>query len=182
MTATPIPRTLALTLYGDLEVSILDEMPPGRTPVSTAWLSTTRQEDAYQFVRQQVAEGRQAYVVCPLIEESESLQAEAATKLAEDLQHGAFADLRVALLHGSMKVMEKDEVMEAFRRGEVDVLVCTTVVEVGVDVPNATVMLILNAERFGLAQLHQPGRAGRGRGDASPVSCSRTRSTIRRAG
>jgi ATP-dependent DNA helicase RecG len=163
MTATPIPRTLALTVYGDLEVSILDEMPPGRTPVKTEWLPTQQQEEAYQFVRQQVAEGRQAYVVCPLIEESESLQAEAATKLAEDLQHGAFADLRVALLHGSMKVMEKDEVMEAFRRGEVDVLVCTTVVEVGVDVPNATVMLILSAERFGLAQLHQlRGRVGRG--------------------
>jgi len=163
MTATPIPRTLALTVYGDLEVSILDEMPPGRTPVQTRWIPVQRQAEAYDFVRRQIAEGRQAYVVCPLVEESEHLQAEAAVKLAEELQKGEFSDLRVGLLHGAMKVAEKDAVMEAFRAGEADVLVATTVIEVGVDVTNAGVMLILNAERFGLAQLHQlRGRVGRG--------------------
>jgi len=163
MTATPIPRTLAMTVYGDLELSLLDEMPPGRTPVVTRWVATEHQEEAYEFVRQQVAEGRQAYVVCPLVEESENLQAEAATKLAEELQTGAFADLRVGLVHGAMKVADKDAVMESFRAGEIDVLTATTVIEVGVDVPNAGVMVILNAERFGLAQLHQlRGRVGRG--------------------
>jgi ATP-dependent DNA helicase RecG len=162
MTATPIPRTLALTVYGDLELSILDEMPPGRTPVATRWVATEHQAEAYEFVRRQVAEGRQAYVVCPLVEESENLQAEAATKLAAELQQGVFADLRVGLLHGAMKVAEKDATMEAFRAGEIDVLTATTVIEVGVDVPNASVMVILNAERFGLAQLHQlRGRVGR---------------------
>jgi len=163
MTATPIPRTLALTLYGDMEISILDEMPPGRWPVTTLWFSASRAAEAYRFVRQQVSQGRQAYVVCPLIEESEKLQAEAATTLSEELQKAVFPDLRVGLLHGGMRVAEKDAIMEAFRAGEVDVLTATTVVEVGVDVPNATVMLIINAERFGLAQLHQlRGRVGRG--------------------
>jgi ATP-dependent DNA helicase RecG len=163
MTATPIPRTLALTLYGDLEISVLDEMPPGRRAVNTSWVSLSHQREAYEFVRGQVSAGRQAYIVCPLIEESENLQAEAATKLAEHLQKDVFADLRVGLLHGGMKVAEKDSVMEAFRAGELQVLTTTTVIEVGVDVPNATVMLVLNAERFGLAQLHQlRGRVGRG--------------------
>lgn len=163
MTATPIPRTLALTVYGDLEMSVLDEMPPGRTPVQTSWIPTQRQQEAYGLVLRQVAKGRQGYVVCPLIEESENLQAEAADKLAGELQAGELSGLRLGLLHGAMKVAEKDAVMEAFRAGETDVLVSTTVVEVGVDVPNATVMLILNAERFGLAQLHQlRGRVGRG--------------------
>lgn len=163
MTATPIPRTLALTAYGDLDMSILDEMPPGRRPVRTIWRPIQAQSEAYEFVRQQVAEGRQAYVVCPLIEESENLQAEAATKLAAELQEKVFPELRVGLLHGGMRVGEKDEVMQRFRRGEIDVLCATTVVEVGVDVPNATVMVVLNAERYGLAQLHQlRGRVGRG--------------------
>jgi len=163
MTATPIPRTLALTLYGDLEISVLDEMPPGRQAIRTSWVSLSHQREAYEFVREQVSAGRQAYVVCPLIEESENLQAEAATKLAEQLQQEVYADLRVGLLHGGMKVAEKDAAMEAFRAGEIHVLATTTVIEVGVDVPNATVMLILNAERFGLAQLHQlRGRVGRG--------------------
>jgi len=162
MTATPIPRTLALTLYGDLEISVLDEMPPGRRPVKTSWMSSHGQGGAYEFVRRQVAQGRQAYVVCPLIEESESLQAQAATELAERLRGGVLADLRVGLLHGAMPVAEKDAVMEAFRAGEIEVLCTTTVIEVGVDVPNATTMLILNAERFGLSQLHQlRGRVGR---------------------
>lgn len=163
MTATPIPRTLALTLYGDLEISVLDEMPPGRRPVKTSWMASDQQQGAYEFVRRQVAQGRQAYVVCPLIEESETLQAEAATKLAEQLQRDVLADLRVGLLHGAMPVAEKDSVMEAFRACEIDVLCTTTVIEVGVDVPNATIMLVLNAERFGLSQLHQlRGRVGRG--------------------
>ena len=167
MTATPIPRTLALTLYGDLDISVLDEMPPGRTPVNTSWLPLHRQHEAHDLVRREVAAGRQAYVVCPLIEESEKLQAEAAVQLKEQLETEVFPDLRVGLLHGAMKVTEKEAVMSAFRAGEIDVLTATTVVEVGVDVPNATVMLILNAERFGLAQLHQlRGRVGRG-GQAS---------------
>ena len=163
MTATPIPRSLALTLYGDLEMSLLDEMPPGRTPVATRWLSLQQQGEAYEFVRQQIGEGRQAYVVCPLIEESEKLQAEAATKLADQLAREVFPEVGVGLLHGAMSVAEKEAVMESFRAGEKAILCATTVVEVGVDVPNATVMLVLNAERFGLAQLHQlRGRVGRG--------------------
>ncbi len=163
MTATPIPRTLALTAYGDLDLSILDEMPPGRRPVKTSWLPLQRQREAFGFVRGQVAEGRQAYVVCPLIEESENLQAEAAAKLAQKLREEVFPELRVSLLHGAMPVAEKDAVMQAFRAADTDVLCATTVIEVGVDVPNATVMLVLNAERFGLAQLHQlRGRVGRG--------------------
>ena len=155
MTATPIPRSLALTLYGDLEMSVLDEMPPGRTPVKTRWLSLQQQGEAYEFVRQQIEEGRQAYVVCPLIEESEKLQAEAATKLADQLAREVFPEVGVGLLHGALPVAEKDAVMESFRAGEKAILCATTVVEVGVDVPNATVMVVLNAERFGLAQLHQ---------------------------
>lgn len=163
MTATPIPRSLALTVYGDLDMSILDEMPPGRTPVKTRWLPLQQLAEAYEFVRQQVSEGRQVYVVCSLVEESESLQAEAATKLAEQLQRDVFPGLTVGLLHGAMPVAEKDTVMQAFREGEKAILCATTVIEVGVDMPNASVMLILNAERFGLAQLHQlRGRIGRG--------------------
>jgi ATP-dependent DNA helicase RecG len=163
MTATPIPRTLALTVYGDLDVSALDEMPPGRKAVATEWIPSQRQEEAFGFVREQVAQGRQAYVVCPLIEESEKLEAEAAVRLHDQLREQVFPDLRLGLLHGRMNTADKDATMEAFRRGETDVLVSTTVIEVGVDVANATVMLILNAERFGLAQLHQlRGRVGRG--------------------
>jgi ATP-dependent DNA helicase RecG len=162
MTATPIPRSLALTLYGDLELSVLDELPPGRTPVQTSWLPMHRIEEAYRFVRGQVEQGRQVYIVCPLVEESEKLQAEAATQLADDLITSVFPDLTIGLLHGALPVAEKDAVMEAFRRGDTEVLCATTVIEVGVDVPNATAMLILNAERFGLAQLHQlRGRVGR---------------------
>jgi len=163
MTATPIPRTLALTAYGDLDLSILDEMPPGRRPVNTSWMPLQRQQQAFGFVRRQVAEGRQTYVVCPLIEESDNLQAEAASELAQKLQEEVFPELQVGLLHGAMPVAQKDAAMQAFRAGDIDVLCATTVIEVGVDVPNATVMLVLNAERFGLAQLHQlRGRVGRG--------------------
>ena len=163
MTATPIPRTLALTAYGDLEMSVLDEMPSGRGKIETLWFTLQRQREAFALIRHEAAAGRQAYVVYPLIEESEELQAQAATKLAEQLQQDDLCNLRVGLAHGAMRVAEREAVMEAFRAGEIDVLTATTVIEVGVDVPNATIMLILNAERFGLAQLHQlRGRVGRG--------------------
>ncbi|MBC7347390.1 MAG: ATP-dependent DNA helicase RecG [Clostridia bacterium] len=162
MTATPIPRTLALTLYGDLEVSVIDGLPPGRQPVITVWLPESRRQEAYAAVRREVAGGGQAYVVCPLVEESEALQAEAAQELAARLSREVFPDLTVGLVHGRLKREERERVMEAFRRGAVQVLVATTVIEVGVDVPQATVMVIEGAERFGLAQLHQlRGRVGR---------------------
>lgn len=163
MTATPIPRTLTLTVYGDLEISIIDELPPGRKPIKTHWKQVEERERVYEGVRKLVAEGRQAYVVCPLVDESEKLQAKAATEIYEHLANDVFSDLRVGLLHGQMKTSQKEMVMSAFRAGEIDVLVSTTVIEVGVDVPNATVMVVEDAHRFGLAQLHQlRGRVGRG--------------------
>lgn len=162
MTATPIPRTLALTLYGDLDVSVLDELPPGRQPVRTYHRFPDRRDRVCEFVRQQVQAGGQAYVVCPLVEESERVDASAAVELHERMRTQVFPDLRLGLLHGRMPVAEKDAVMEAFRRGEIQVLVATPVIEVGVDVPNATVMVVEDADRFGLAQLHQlRGRVGR---------------------
>jgi ATP-dependent DNA helicase RecG len=161
MTATPIPRTLALALYGDMTVSVLDELPPGRTPVETRVVAPDQREEAYRLVRQEVAAGRQAFVICPLIEESEKLEAKAATIEFERLRGEVFPDLALDLVHGRLK--DKDAVMRRFASGEVQVLVATPVVEVGVDVPNATVMLIEGADRFGLAQLHQfRGRVGRG--------------------
>jgi ATP-dependent DNA helicase RecG len=164
MSATPIPRSLALTLYGDLDLTVIDELPPGRTPVKTRLVSANRRSEVYGFVAKQVAEGRQAYVVTPLIEESEALdEVLATTQLYEDLQQVLPAYVRVAMLHGRMPQVEKDAVMDAFRAREAHVLVSTTVIEVGVDVPNATVMVVENAERFGLSQLHQlRGRVGRG--------------------
>jgi ATP-dependent DNA helicase RecG len=165
MTATPIPRTLALTLYGDLDVSVLDELPAGRKPVRTIVVGhdSAARARAYDLVRSEVEQGRRAFVVCALVDESDSLQAKAAVAEAERLRTEVFPDLKVALLHGQMRPGEKDDVMERFRRGDVSVLIATTVVEVGVDVPEATVMLIENAERFGLSQLHQlRGRIGRG--------------------
>jgi len=162
MTATPIPRTLALTLYGDLDVSVLDELPPGRSPIKTFHRPSTRRPQVYEFVRAQVREGRQAYVVCPLIEESDKLAAEAATDLALRLREGPMRGLRVEVLHGRMKLDERDEAMRALRAGAIDVLVATTVIEVGIDVPNASVMVVEDADRFGLSQLHQlRGRVGR---------------------
>lgn len=162
MTATPIPRTLTLTVYGDLEISIIDELPPGRKPIKTHWKQPDERDRVYEGVSRLVGEGRQAYVVCPLIEESEKLQARAATEIYEHLAGDVFPDLRVGLLHGQMKTAEKDLVMKAFRSRELDVLVSTTVIEVGVDVPNATAMVVEDAHRFGLAQLHQlRGRVGR---------------------
>ncbi|MEX2539935.1 MAG: ATP-dependent DNA helicase RecG [Actinomycetota bacterium] len=165
MTATPIPRTLALTLYGDLDVSILDELPAGRKPVKTMVVggNTGDRNRAYDIVRAEVAEGRRAFVVCALVDESTALDAKAAVEEAERLRTEVFPDIKVGLLHGQMRTAEKDETMEKFRRGDVSILIATTVVEVGVDIPEATVMLIENAERFGLSQLHQlRGRIGRG--------------------
>jgi ATP-dependent DNA helicase RecG len=163
MTATPIPRTLALTLYGDLDVSILDELPPGRRPVKTVARTEAKRRAIYGFIRDQVREGRQAYVVYPLVEESEAVDLTAATEMAHRLQHEVFTDLKVGLLHGRLPFEEKEAIMRRFVDGEPDVLVATTVIEVGIDVPNASVMLIEHAERFGLSQLHQlRGRVGRG--------------------
>jgi len=163
MTATPIPRTLALTLYGDLDLSVIDEMPPGRTPVETRWTPDAQLKGVWEFVRREAARGRQAYVIYPVIEESKQ-ELKAATAEYERLAKSVFPSLRIGLLHGRLKNEEKDAVMEQFRRGELNILVATTVIEVGVDVPNATVMVIEHAERFGLAQLHQlRGRIGRGK-------------------
>jgi len=164
MTATPIPRTLALTLYGDLDLSVINELPPGRQTVKTKWLKPNQRESAYAFVRKQVAEGRQAFILCPLIEESEAIVAQAAVVEYERLSQEVFLDLRVGLLHGRLASLEKDTVMASFRSGKLDILVSTPVIEVGIDIPNATVMLIESADRFGLSQLHQfRGRVGRGR-------------------
>ncbi len=163
MTATPIPRTLALTLYGDLDISILDEMPPGRTPIVTRRVSDDRADEVWQFVGKQVAAGHQAYVVYPVIEENEENELKAALKMHKELSKKIFPNLRVELLHGRLHPDQKEDVMRRFQKGEVDILVSTTVIEVGVDVANATVMVIEHAERFGLSQLHQlRGRIGRG--------------------
>jgi ATP-dependent DNA helicase RecG len=163
MTATPIPRTLALTLYGDLDISIIDEMPPGRTPIVTRRVSDDRSSEVWDFVRKQVAAGHQTYVVYPVIEENEERELKAAMKMYKELSQKIFSDLRVGVLHGRMDPDLKEQVMRLFQKGELNILVSTTVIEVGVDVPNANVMVIEHAERFGLAQLHQlRGRIGRG--------------------
>ncbi|MFO8101248.1 MAG: ATP-dependent DNA helicase RecG [Dehalococcoidia bacterium] len=155
MSATPIPRTLALTLYGDMDISLIDELPPGRQPIKTKWLGPKQRQSGYNFIRKQVSQGRQAYIICPLVEESEVSEARAATAEYERLSREIFPDLKLGLLHGRMSGAAKEEVMQQFRSGEIDVLVSTSVVEVGVDVPNATVMMVEGAERFGLSQLHQ---------------------------
>ena len=163
MTATPIPRTLALTLYGDLDISVLDEMPPGRVPIVTRRISDDRADEAWSFVRKQVSAGHQVYVVYPVIEENEERELKAAIKMYKELSKRIFPDQRVGLLHGRLDPEEKDRVMQQFQRGDLSIMVSTTVIEVGVDVPNATVMVVEHAERFGLAQLHQlRGRIGRG--------------------
>jgi ATP-dependent DNA helicase RecG len=163
MTATPIPRTLALTVYGELELSIIDEMPPGRVPIVTRIMYVNERERAYAFLRAQIQQGRQAYIICPLVEESDKIEAKAAVEEYERLQTQIFPDLKLGLLHGRMKPAEKEEVMTRFRDGDVQVLVSTSVVEVGVDVPNASTVLVEGANRFGLSQLHQfRGRVGRG--------------------
>jgi ATP-dependent DNA helicase RecG len=169
MTATPIPRTLALTLYGDLDLSVIRERPPGRAPVETRAMPLARRDEAYALVRREVDAGRQAYIVYPLVEESSKVDVRAAIQMADHLAADVFPEYRLALLHGRLRPDEKDRVMRAFAAGEVQVLVSTTVIEVGIDVPNATVMVIEHAERFGLAQLHQlRGRVGRG---AQPAAC-----------
>jgi ATP-dependent DNA helicase RecG len=163
MTATPIPRSLQLTVWGHMDVSVIDEMPPGREPVTTRLILPTERERAYAFVRAQVEKGRQAFIICPLVEESEKVEAKAAVEEYERLQRHVFPDLELGLLHGRMTGEEKETTMARFARGELDILVATSVIEVGIDVPNATVMLIEGADRFGLAQLHQfRGRVGRG--------------------
>ena len=163
MTATPIPRTLALTTYGDLDVSVMREMPPGRQPIVTTARPESRRDEIYAFVRREVEQGRQAYIIYPLVEESAKVDLKAATEMADHLAQDVFPEFRVALLHGRLKQDAKDRVMGAFVRGEFDILVSTTVIEVGVDVANATIMVVEHAERFGLSQLHQlRGRVGRG--------------------
>ncbi|MGQ9553565.1 MAG: ATP-dependent DNA helicase RecG [Anaerolineae bacterium] len=163
MSATPIPRTLALTAYGDLDLSVLDEMPPGRQQIATKWVTEVERERLYRFMRTEIEKGRQAFVICPVIEGSEDGDMRAATEEYERLQNAIFPDLRIGLLHGRLAAAEKDAVMQAFAKGDLDILVSTSVVEVGIDVPNATFMLIEEAHRFGLAQIHQfRGRVGRG--------------------
>ncbi|MET0059877.1 MULTISPECIES: ATP-dependent DNA helicase RecG [Dehalococcoides] len=163
MTATPIPRTLALTLYGELDLSVIDELPPGRQSIKTRWLKPEQRNSAYNFIRKQIEAGRQAFIICPLVEESEAIQAKAATAEYETLSSEVFPESKVALLHGRMNAAEKESIMKHFNEGKMDILVSTPVVEVGIDIPNATVMLVESADRFGLSQLHQfRGRVGRG--------------------
>lgn len=187
MSATPIPRTLALILYGDLDVSVIDQLPPGRTPVATYVIREDKRARMYGFVRRQVEEGRQVYIVCPAVEENpdaalpgeegSGLDLKAVKSYAQRLQEQVFPDLRVGILHGKMRPREKEAAMAAFAAGETQILVSTTVVEVGVDVPNASLMVVENADRFGLSQLHQlRGRVGRGRHQSYCVLVTSTRS------
>lgn len=163
MTATPIPRTLAMTLYGDLSLSVIDELPPGRSPIRTELFFENRRQQVYECIAEEIRKGHQAYVIYPLVEESEKTELKAATQMAEQLGREVFPDLRIGLLHGRLSPEEKEEVMGAFKSRSLDILVATTVIEVGIDVPNATVMVVEHAERFGLSQLHQlRGRVGRG--------------------
>jgi len=187
MSATPIPRTLALIIYGDLDVSVMDELPPGRTPVDTFLVGEDKRARMYGFVRKQVSEGRQVYIVCPAVEENggwedgPGMDLKAVTAYAGELRERVFPELRVGFVHGRMKAREKEDVMGAFHRGELDVLVSTTVIEVGVDVPNASLMVIENAERFGLSQLHQlRGRVGRGKHKSYCVLVTASRSETAR--
>ena len=163
MSATPIPRTLAIILYGDLDISVIDELPANRLPIKNCVVDTSYRPTAYRFIEKQVAQGRQCYIICPMVEESEHLEVENVTDYAAMLQEELGGDICVACLHGKMKQEQKDGIMEQFGSGQIQVLVSTTVIEVGINVPNATVMMVENAERFGLAQLHQlRGRVGRG--------------------
>lgn len=164
MSATPIPRTLAIIVYGDLDISIIDTLPAERLPIKNCVVGTNYRENAYKFIAGQVKEGRQAYVICPMVEESENVDAENVVEYAEKLKAALPPQIRVEYLHGKMKANQKEEIMARFAARETDVLVSTTVIEVGVNVPNATVMMVENADRFGLAQLHQlRGRVGRGK-------------------
>ena len=163
MTATPIPRTLALILYGDLDISIIDELPPNHKKIETYAVTKGMEERVNNFIKKQINEGRQVYIVCPLVEENEEINAKSVLELAENYKTKVFSEYRVEYLHGKMKPKEKDIIMQEFKEGNIDILISTTVIEVGVDVPNASIMVVENAERFGLAQLHQlRGRVGRG--------------------
>lgn len=169
MSATPIPRTLAIILYGDLDISVIDELPANRLPIKNCVVDTGYRNTAYNFMKKQIAEGRQCYVICPMVEESETMEAENVTDYTVALQEEMGEQIQVACLHGKMKQAQKDDIMDRFGRNEIQILVSTTVIEVGIDVPNATVMMIENAERFGLAQLHQlRGRVKRG---VKPAVC-----------
>jgi ATP-dependent DNA helicase RecG len=182
MTATPIPRTLALTVYGDLAVSEIDRLPAGRKPVITRWVSHERSGEAYRRLRGHLAEGRQAYVVCPLVSPSEMIEAKAAEEETERLRQAELTGFRVGCLHGQLRTAERRSVMEAFAAGELDVLVATTVIEVGVDVANATIMIVQEADRFGLAQLHQlRGRVGRGEEQSYCLLVSRPKEELTEA-
>ena len=177
MSATPIPRTLAIILYGDLDISVIDELPKNRLPIKNCVVDTSYRETAYRFMKKQILSGRQCYVICPMVEESESLEAENVQDYSRMLSEEMGENIRVGHLHGKMKQQEKDEIMEAFGRNEIQILVSTTVIEVGIDVPNATVIMIENAERFGLAQLHQlRGRVGRGRDQSYCIFMSASKS------
>ena len=181
MTATPIPRTLALILYGDLDISIIDELPPGRKEVETYAVGPEYTDRVNKFIEKQVLEGRQAYIVCPLIEESETLSLNSAEELYEDFKNNVFKDYSVGLLHGKMNNKEKDSIMNDFKENKLDILISTTVIEVGVNVPNANIMVIYNAERFGLAQLHQlRGRVGRGEYQSYCILLNNSRNKIAR--
>jgi len=179
MTATPIPRTLALILYGDLDISIIDHLPPGRKTIKTYSRTSSKRDDIYNFVKKQLDQGRQAYVVCPLVEESETIDAQSATEIAEELSCSSLKDYKVGLLHGKMLAKDKEEIMSNFKQGNIQVLVSTTVIEVGVNVPNATIMIVENSERFGLAQLHQlRGRVGRGEYQSYCILINNSKSEI----
>ena len=163
MTATPIPRTLALILYGDLDISIIDELPPNRKKIDTFAVTKSMEDRVNNFIKKQIDEGRQAYIVCPLVEESEEIEAKSVLELAQKYETDVFKEYKVEYIHGKLRPKEKDEIMENFKNGKIDILISTTVIEVGVNVPNSSIMVIENAERFGLAQLHQlRGRVGRG--------------------
>lgn len=183
MSATPIPRTLAIILYGELDISVIDELPSNRLPIKNCVVDTGYRPKAYRFMEKEIAEGRQCYVICPMVEENEAIEAENVTDYAENLQKEMGPSIRVCALHGKMKQKHKDEIMEQFARNEIQILVSTTVIEVGIDVPNATVMMVENAERFGLAQLHQlRGRVGRGKHQSYCIfmSGSKTKETKKR--
>jgi ATP-dependent DNA helicase RecG len=178
MTATPIPRTLAMTIYGDLDVSLIDEMPPGRMPVETRVYPESARARVYRILEEEVRKGRQVFIVYPLVEESEKLQLRDATRMAEQLQEEVFPEFRIGLLHGRMKSEEKEAIMMEFKVGKIQILVATTVIEVGIDIPNASVMVVEHAERFGLSQLHQlRGRIGRGRYPSKCVLLAQYRSS-----
>lgn len=182
MSATPIPRTLALILYGDLDISVIDQLPPGRKPIKTYAVNESMRERINHFIRENVREGRQVYIVCPLVEESEEIEAKSAVEMAEHISRDVFSDLQVGIIHGKMKSADKDRIMKSFVSGEISILVSTTVIEVGVNVPNASVMVVENAERFGLAQLHQlRGRVGRGEHQSYCVLFNQSASKIAKA-